>query len=119
MQTPNSEFDLNFFPDSLIPTVPVSHASEPSSTSTSEHDSDVSQVRTRSNRVSTRPQYLDDYICAQSSTLSHTSALYSIDSFLDYSHNSPQHKAFIASISSSHEPSRYSQAVKEPEGYGR
>lgn len=104
LQTPSPPPDLDFFSDTLIP-IHTTHASDPVSTSNLVSGPELQQVTTRSNRISKIPLHLQDYICAKTADIAHTFSLYSLASFLDYSRISFSHKAFIASVSSSQEPS--------------
>lgn len=70
---------------------------------------------TRSSRVSRRPPYLDDYICAQTYTIEQITSPYSITYYLAYTNLSTSHKSFIESLESLQEPSNYSQATNDPQ----
>jgi hypothetical protein len=72
-------------------------------------------------RVRRRPPYLDDYYCSHAHTIESSSTpsvkgtRYPISNYLTYNHLSPSHASFLASVTSSVEPTTFSQANQTQE----
>lgn len=89
--TTNIDYYPDFLSDSIIPSpsLPDATAFNPASIPSPVMEPEQQQTVTKSNRVSKHPTYLQDYICAHSSSISHTTSQYSIASTLAYTNISP------------------------------
>uniref|UniRef100_A0A2N9EVF5 Reverse transcriptase Ty1/copia-type domain-containing protein n=1 Tax=Fagus sylvatica TaxID=28930 RepID=A0A2N9EVF5_FAGSY len=100
-------------PEPILPTP----SSPPSTTTT---DSPPPSTSLRPRRTTSRPAYLQDYVCrtlhvgptASSLTTSTSGTAHPLSAFLSYSRFSPSHLTFLHALTSSVEPSCYSTALR-------
>lgn len=100
---------------------PLVPASPPTS---SHHDLPPSASMSRPQRTRVRPSYLNDYHCSNLTRSCHSTSSflkvsekgtsYPLSSVISYSRLSNAHKHFVSAISSSTEPSHFSQAILDP-----
>jgi transposase InsO family protein len=81
----------------------------------------TSPLTSRPTRTHRPPGYLQDYLCPTLPTATTASTpassqssgtAHPLHNFVSYSHFSPSHFAFISALSTSHDPTSYSQAIK-------
>jgi len=107
---------------SILPPLPLTSPSPPPLSPQDPHPLPPQDPISRPKRPTTRPPYLNDYICSSLSKSltaspvprSSSGTAHCLSSFLSYHHFSNHHLAFLSALSQHPDPTSYSQAVRHP-----